>query len=223
MIGWDEIYRGRVKEAHDLAHELMQVGRLLNDPRSTGFGLNLLSWIAFFTHSYAEALEYSDQSVSVAVTLWDRVAATLAKVCALMLSAAGRRGRQALGRAAPPDRSGWRYLYTLVPIEPMHWACTKSFAETWRTDCVYLRKLLSGTKSEGFQSGADWCRVILAEVYLEIIAGKEKPRFVVLLKNLPILLKIVVTAPSRIRALITHAVNNAQFDPNSPLAGEISK
>ena len=50
------------------AHELMQVGRLLNDPRSTGLGLGLLTWIALVSDSYAEALEYSEQSLAVAVT-----------------------------------------------------------------------------------------------------------------------------------------------------------
>jgi len=43
VIGWDESYRGRLNEARDASRELLEVGRLLNDPRSTGFGLNLLS------------------------------------------------------------------------------------------------------------------------------------------------------------------------------------
>ena len=46
VIGWDEFHRGRINEARDSARELMQVGRLLDDPRSTGLGLNLLTWIA---------------------------------------------------------------------------------------------------------------------------------------------------------------------------------
>ena len=46
VIGWDEMHRGRMNEARDAARELMQVGQLLDDPRSTGLGLNLLSWIA---------------------------------------------------------------------------------------------------------------------------------------------------------------------------------
>ena len=33
-------------EARDVAQELMQVGRLLGDPRSTGLGLALMTWIA---------------------------------------------------------------------------------------------------------------------------------------------------------------------------------
>jgi hypothetical protein len=43
VIGWDESYRGRLNEARDASRELLEVGRLLNGPRSTGFGLNLLS------------------------------------------------------------------------------------------------------------------------------------------------------------------------------------
>ena len=46
VIGFEEAVRGRMNDARDAARELMQVGRLLNDPRSTGFGLWLLSLIA---------------------------------------------------------------------------------------------------------------------------------------------------------------------------------
>ena len=45
VIGWEEMYRGR-KAARDWARELMQVGQQFKDPRSTGFGLWLLTWIA---------------------------------------------------------------------------------------------------------------------------------------------------------------------------------
>jgi hypothetical protein len=85
VIGWDECNRGRINEARGSARELLELGRLLNDPRSTGFGLNLLSLIALFSDSYVEALDYSNQSLTVAVTPWDRAAASLAKVGALML------------------------------------------------------------------------------------------------------------------------------------------
>ena len=37
-IGYDELYRGRLNETRDAARELLEIGRLLNDPRSTGLG-----------------------------------------------------------------------------------------------------------------------------------------------------------------------------------------
>src|SRR5262249_7876701 len=46
-----------------------------------------------------------------------------------------------------------------------------------------------------------------------------KPPFLILLKNLPILLKLMVNAPSRIRVLVTHVIDNPRFDPAGHFAG----
>jgi hypothetical protein len=85
LIGWEELHRGRMTQARDSAYDLMQVGRHLNDPRSVGLGLALLTWIALVSDSYAEALEYSEQSLSLAVTPFDRMTAENGKGCALVL------------------------------------------------------------------------------------------------------------------------------------------
>ena len=63
-IGWEEIHRGRMNYARDTARELMEIGQAINDPRSTGAGLALLTWIALTSDSYSEALEYSEQSLT---------------------------------------------------------------------------------------------------------------------------------------------------------------
>ena len=85
-------------EARDVAQELMQVGRLLGDPRSTGLGLALMTWIALVANSYAEALEYSEQSLGVAVTHFDRNTAVIGKGCALVLLRRTEEGAQLLER-----------------------------------------------------------------------------------------------------------------------------
>jgi hypothetical protein len=69
-------------------------------------------------------------------------------------------------------------------------------------------------ENDGSQALADWDRLTLAEVYLQVIAGTEKPPFAVVFKNLPTLAKIAVTGPSRIRALVTHVLENPRFDPS---------
>lgn len=85
VIGWEEFHRGRMRHARVLARELIQAGRLLNDPRSSGLGLALLTWIALMSDSYAEALDYSEQSLEAVVTEWDRKVAVNSKGCALVL------------------------------------------------------------------------------------------------------------------------------------------
>jgi hypothetical protein len=77
-----------------------------------------------------------------------------------------------------------------------------------------IEGLILRVETEGYQGAAHWLRLNLAQVYLEIIAGNEKPRFTVLLKNLPILLKVMVMASSRIRALMTHVLNYPHYDPD---------
>jgi hypothetical protein len=56
-IGWDLLHRGRIDGGREAAREFMRVGGTLNDPRSTGLGLAILTWIALVSDAYTEALE----------------------------------------------------------------------------------------------------------------------------------------------------------------------
>ena len=62
----------------------------------------------------------------------------------------------------------------------------------------FIEEAILRREQEGYQA-ADWCRIILCEVYLEII-GEMKNYRSDLVENLPILLKVMVTASSRIHA-----------------------
>ena len=61
----------------------------------------------------------------------------------------------------------------------------------------------------------------LSEVYLQIIGGNEKLSFLVLVENLPILLTVMVTATSRIRALMTRVLENPHFDSSGLHVGRV--
>ena len=73
-------------------------------------------------------------------------------------------------------------------------------------------------EKEGYRDMADWSRLSLAEIYLQMIAGNEKPADLIrnlpsLLRNLPIILRVMVTAPSRIPDLLKRVLANPHFDP----------
>jgi hypothetical protein len=61
-IGGDELHRGLITDARDSAREAIHIGRKLGDPRSTGNGLAISTWIAEMSDSYAEAVDYSEQA-----------------------------------------------------------------------------------------------------------------------------------------------------------------
>ena len=92
-----------------------------------------------------------------------------------------------------PTSSGPVYSTPSNPTHQCGIGCCNNFREERLSDCSGLYRLF------------------LCEVYLQIIAGNEKLPFLGLLKNLPVFLKVMVTAPSRILALITRVLENPQF------------
>jgi hypothetical protein len=65
----------------------------------------------------------------------------------------------------------------------------------------------------GYRRAADHIRLHLAEMYLQIIAGNEKLPFSIVLKNLVVILKVMITGSSQIRSLVAHNLENPHFDP----------
>ena len=211
VIGFEEAVRGRMNDARDAARELMQVGRLLNDPRSTGFGLWLLSIIALISDSYAEAIEYSEQSLAVAVTPVDRNLCTVSKLTALVLLRRTEEGAMLLEahrRSCVADGQ----LARLSSTDTIFGVC-KILRGNIRDGLRLIEDAILRREKEGYRDMADWSRLYLAEVYLQIIAGNEKPPLPTLLRNLPILVRVIVTAPSRIPDLLKRVMANPHFDP----------
>jgi hypothetical protein len=84
-VGWTELNQGRVDRAHQAAHALMAVGRRMNDPRSIGFGMQLLAWIALISDDYGAGLRFAETGMGNACTPFDWEASNVAYACALVL------------------------------------------------------------------------------------------------------------------------------------------
>ena len=85
VIAIDEISRGRMKVAQDIAEEMSAIGRNLNDPRPVGMALGILSWIALTCDDYEKALNCANECLRIAVTPQERMNALGAKGSALPL------------------------------------------------------------------------------------------------------------------------------------------
>ena len=217
VIGWEEFHRGRMNDARASAHKLMQVGRRLNDPRSVGLGLGLLTWICVASASYAEALEYSDQSLAAAVTPADRYSALAGRGTALVLLRRTEEGTKLLTE----------HRRDCVALGALQYLTSTDAALNF---CKILRgNIMEGIRgiedailkqeNDGYRAAADLYRLNLAEVYLQIIERNETPPLSLLLKNLPIILTVMVTGFSRICALTTRVSANPHFHPEGHHAG----
>ena len=238
VIWLEELHRGRMGEARAAAHELMQVGRQLNDPRSIGLGLGMLAGIANATEAYAEALEYSEQLMSVVVTPWDGEAATLGKGFALVMLGPteegeklieGQRSRRLLGKAEEGAQliEGQRsraliygYLHTLAFTDPYVGVC-KILQGDIGGGIHFIEEAILRREKEGYRRSAYSYRITLCEIYLNIIGGYEYLPLQTLLRNLPILLKTMTTASSRIRSLTSLFLEDPQTLPSGYYYGRV--
>jgi hypothetical protein len=206
-----------MNDARVWAHELIQVGQALNDPRYTGNGLWFLSYIALLSDSYAEALEYSEQSIAVALSPVDLTIATNNKACALVLLQQTEEGAALLEQCRRRFFADG-FIYCMHGSDAIVGLC-KIFQGNIRGGIRFIEEAILQGDKDGNRSGTDLFRLSLAEVYLQIIMGSERPPFQVLLKNLPILLQVMATATSRIRALVRQVLENPHLHPDGHHVG----
>jgi hypothetical protein len=213
VIGWEEFHRGRMNHGRDAARKLRQVGRQLDDPRSTGLGLVLLSMISLVSAAFAEALEYSEQALAAAVTPFDRTMAVNAKGNALAGLRRGDEGAKLLeenNRRCVANGD----LHQLDTSAPAVAVC-KILQGNIGAGIRCLEEQISTREKEDYRALAHWAGYFLSEVYLEIIGSGEKLPFLTLLRNLPTLLKVRATASWRIREVVARFLEEPRFDPDA--------
>jgi hypothetical protein len=124
--------------------------------------LALLTWIALVSDSYAEALDYSEQSLGV--TEWDRKASINGKGCALVLLRRTEEGAKLLEddrRRSVADGD----LYQLVGSDGVVGVC-KVLQGNIKGGICFLEEAILRREEEGYRVAADWYRLFLCEVYL---------------------------------------------------------
>lgn len=216
VVGWEEFHRGRIAKAHQEATELMAVGRRMNDPRSMGLGMALQAWTALISDDYAGALNFAETSISIARTPYDREGAKNAKIAALVLLRRPEAFPMLRDWMDQCATRGWHWY--LAGADGM-WGVALALHGELGRGIRWLQQAILRREDEGYRLAADWYRMNLCEVYLEIISGNKRPPARVLAQNLLTLLAVMFTAQKRIFALVERVRNNPQFDPNGHFIG----
>jgi class 3 adenylate cyclase len=217
FIAIEEAIRGRMNDARDTARELIRVGQQLNDPRSIGLGLNILAQIALFSDSAAEAIEYCEQSLAVAITQQDRFGARSTKGNALIVLRRVEEGAELL-EDVRRECIATGNLFQFMASDGAIGAC-KLIRGNIADGLRWIERAILQREEEGFPRMAHWYRLLLSEVYLQVIAKTERPPLSVLLRNLPVLVRIMFTAPSYIRASMMRILEDPFFEPSGLHAG----
>jgi class 3 adenylate cyclase len=212
LVSWEEGFRGHFTKQHEMAEELMAVGRRMNDPRSIGLGMTARAWAALSTTDYAAALDFAQTSIGMALAPFDREGANNVRVNAL--AALGRPEALPMLREFR-DRctaNGWNWVRVFTDGS---WGVTLVVRGEVGAGIRFLEQAISAADREGFGFLADINRLLLCEVYLEIISGNAKPPLKILVRNFFALATVMFTAERRIRSLGEQIRENPLFDPNS--------
>jgi len=211
VVGWDDFHRGRISRAHTAAEELMAMGRRMNDPRSTGLGMYLHAWAALTSDDYLQALNFYETCLGIARAPIDLNSAQTARVAALVLLRRPEALPTLQSFIAQCVTNGWNlFLASADGMLGIALAINGRIGEGIRQ----IEQSISRREDEGYPAAADWLRMHLCEIYLEIIAGTEKPPARVVARNALSLVKVIFTAEKRISSLVEQVRQNPQFDPN---------
>ena len=208
-VGWDELHRGRIAKAREAAKELLAVGRRMNDPRSTGFGMHLEALIALASDDYSAALKFAETSIAIARTPIDRANALTAKYNALVLLRRPEAFLKLRDWMQQCAANGWGYM--LVASEGLYGVALVLRGQI-SGGILWMEQSISRREREGYRAVADLYRLFMCEMFLEIISGKKRPPAKVLVPNILTLAAVMFTAEKRICALVERVRQNSQFD-----------
>jgi hypothetical protein len=76
----------------------------------------------------------------------------------------------------------------------------------------HIELAIARREKEGYQAAADWYRLFLCEIYLEILSGKGSASLGVLLRNIRPLASVLIFGEKRIVSLVERVCSNPQFD-----------
>jgi class 3 adenylate cyclase len=212
VIAIDELSRGRMRAAQEIAEKMSVIGLHLNDPRPRGIGMGILGWIALFSNDYAKALHYADECLQIAHTPQERINALGAKGAALVLLKRLEEGQIVLSDVRSQlVELNWRYELTI--LDPAFGVLAVLKGDIGKGIRI-IQSVIATARHDGWRAAEDWAKLFLCEVYLEIMFPKDRPRLSLLLKNITVLIQILFVGRSSIEKLVSQVRSNPQFDPD---------
>ena len=210
-LGWNAVCRGRVLEAQEAAEKMVVHGRKMNDPRSLGYGVSMKALIALASDDHQQAYEIAQEArlmsrVQFEITIAD--AALYASMVPLEIPGAAKEVQAYCDRCA--DRGWTLFTSTTDTMMGVALAIEGQIDEGLRR----IEANITKREQEGFQIAADWYRLFLSEVYLEILSGEGDASMGVLFRNIRSLSKVMLFGPKLIPQLVEKARANPMFDPD---------
>ena len=200
-IAWDYLYRGLIVEAREVAMRLIASGEERRNPRGIGSAHLLLSYIDEMCDDPVAAAAHAEECIRVAVVPDERRQAAMVKAVSGILLGRVREGlEEIVALNSEFERSG-----ALMAMQSMFQGIGLAMLGQVSEGIRMIEKEIAQADATGDQTRAAMSRIILAEVYIQILSGKEKPRVMVLFRNFWTVTGALIFGASRARRLLRQA------------------
>ena len=178
-IAWDYLYRGLIVEAREVAMRLIASGEERRDPRGIGSANLLLSYIDEMCDDPVAAAAHAEECIRVAVVPDERQQAAMVKAVSGILLGRVREGlEEIVALNSEFERSG-----ALMAMQSMFQGIGLAMLGQVSEGIRMIEKEIAQADATGDQTRPAMSCIILAEVYIQILSGKEKPGVMVLFRN----------------------------------------
>nr|WP_302479300.1 AAA family ATPase [Ruegeria arenilitoris] len=208
-VGWNELTRGRVAQAHAASDRMIALGKSKNDPRALGYGTAMKALIAMVTDDHELALTMAEKARQDSKVEFELAIAEAARVAAMIPLEKPGAIETVQKHIKDCDEKGWT-LFTFGPAAMLGVAYALNGQIT-----AGLRQVewaIQRRTDEGTQVSADWARLFLCEMYLAILTGEGGGSISVLIKNFRSIIWVMLFGRKRLIAMIEQVRSNPQFD-----------
>jgi class 3 adenylate cyclase/tetratricopeptide (TPR) repeat protein len=215
---WDYFYRGLVSDARDIAIRLIASGEERNDPRAFGAANWILGWINIIGGTPESAVAYANECLRIAIVPFDRLQGEIIRAVAAILSGRTREGlTQVDALNAEFVRLGSFYSVLDGPRGV-------ALIELGRISegIKAIKQSITQREAVGDRTQAAFSRVLLAEIYIQILAGGRKASVAVIARNLPSLAIGKLLGARRAWALLEAAAAHKQLSEDGVVIARIN-
>ena len=180
---------------------LIASGEERRDPRGIGSANLLLSYIDEMCDDPVAATAHAEECIRVAVVPDERRQAAMVKAVSGILLGRVREGLEEIDALNSEfERSG-----ALMAMQSMFQGVGLAMLGQISEGIRMIEKEIAQADATGDQTRAALSRIILAEVYIQILSGKEKPGVMVLFRNFWTVTGALIFGASRARTLLRQA------------------
>lgn len=197
---WAFLFGGYFDEARERANALLQMGQQQDDARAIGLSYLLLGWMEVFDENWDSALALGQQCMDSAVTPFDYHIGLQILGFSTMAKGDPVTGLSLLNKAIEAGKeTGFEYV---------HVGCTGGKATALALvgriseGLIYIENGIAESERINDEAAVAFQSLFYAELLIELLAAEEKPPVMVLLRNLPRLLRLKSSGAKQAQELL---------------------